>query len=126
MYDSTAPTGGGNQGALFEVPQAGGAGGHAAGPMVAGCCSCGASIERPLNGPRPACTHAGRVAAEAAARQFAGALCSERMAANFARWFVGTDHSEADQHAAAYGRWRTVMGHWFDLYEAEEQQAREG
>lgn len=27
--------------------------------MVAGCCSCGASIMRPLDGPRPACTHDG-------------------------------------------------------------------
>ncbi|WP_102922306.1 DUF3560 domain-containing protein [Streptomyces noursei] len=27
--------------------------------MVAGSCSCGAAIERPLNGPRPACVHEG-------------------------------------------------------------------
>ncbi|AEM88847.1 OB-fold nucleic acid binding domain-containing protein [Streptomyces violaceusniger] len=34
----------------FAVPSA---------PLVAGCCSCGEGIERPLNGPRPACTHNG-------------------------------------------------------------------
>lgn len=28
-------------------------------PVVGGCCSCGEAIERPLNGPRPACTHEG-------------------------------------------------------------------
>lgn len=27
--------------------------------MVATCCSCGEGIEKPLNGPRPACTHEG-------------------------------------------------------------------
>ncbi|MFD8335504.1 OB-fold tRNA/helicase-type nucleic acid binding protein [Streptomyces solisilvae] len=28
-------------------------------PMVAGSCSCGEAVERPLGGPRPACTHEG-------------------------------------------------------------------
>lgn len=34
---------------------------EAAPVMVGGVCSCGAGIERPLNGPRPACTHEGAV-----------------------------------------------------------------
>ncbi|MEV7776274.1 hypothetical protein [Kitasatospora sp. NPDC086791] len=97
-----------------------------AGPMVAGCCSCGAGIERPLNGPRPACTHPERVAAERAAREFAGPRHTERMAANFARWFVGTGHREESEHEAAYEEWRSIMGWRIEFYEAQDHQEPHG
>ncbi|MFE4019267.1 DUF3560 domain-containing protein [Streptomyces sp. NPDC059101] len=42
-----------------QVPHSSPTSQHTAPVMVGGCCSCGAAIEQPLHGPRPACSHEG-------------------------------------------------------------------
>ncbi|WP_030277145.1 hypothetical protein [Streptomyces sp. NRRL B-24484] len=113
------PHAGADQDALFDLtpPAADGP----PGPTVGGSCVCGAAIERPLNGPRPACTHPERVTARAAAREWAASRCSLRMAENFASWFVEASPPGAGEFAVAYEQWRAVMGRWFDHYEAQER-----
>ncbi|MFB7674048.1 hypothetical protein ACFC26_21815 [Kitasatospora purpeofusca] len=118
------PSSGTEQGTLFDLTPP--AVGVPPGPTVGGCCACGAAIERPLNGPRPACTHPERIAAQAAAQEWASSRCSARMAGNFARWFVEAGPHEPGGFDGAYERWRVVMGRWFDHYEAQESEGGMG
>ncbi|MFJ5927980.1 hypothetical protein ACIQF6_35835 [Kitasatospora sp. NPDC092948] len=91
------------------------------GPMTGGCCSCGAAIDRPVNGPRPACTHSERVAARAAALEWVADRCSPRMAENFASWCAEAGPRRAPEFAEAFEQWLAIMGRWFEYYEAQER-----
>ncbi|MFJ1757586.1 hypothetical protein [Kitasatospora sp. NPDC088134] len=74
-----------------------------------------------MNGPRPAGTHPERVAARAAALEWAAERCSPRMGENFAAWFVEAGLGPEVEFAEAFAQWRTVMGRWFDYYEGQER-----